>query len=188
MTFRLASPEDTAALLAIYAQSIETPVTFEYTLPSEAEFRARLLDISRNYPYLVAEEKGRVLGYAYAHQLRERPAYQWTAELSIYLDRTARSKGLGRRLYGLLMNLLTLQNLKTVYGCVTAPNPASEALHLGMGFQLCGVFHGSGYKNGQWRDVLWFEKKIGTQEQEPRSLLPFPQVEPERVRAVLEQA
>lgn len=187
MTFRFALPEDAPALLAIYAQSIDTPITFEYILPSEAEFRGRIAETSEQYPYLVAEEEGRILGYAYAHQLRERLAYQWTAELSIYLDRSAQGKGLGRRLYGLLLDLLALQNLKTVYGCVTAPNPASEALHRGLGFQLCGAFHKSGYKNGRWWDVLWFEKDIGPHTAEPQPLLPFPQVERERAQAVMER-
>ena len=89
MNIRLAVPEDAAALLAFYAQSIDTPVTFEYTLPSEEEFRSRILETRRNYPYLVAEENGRVVGYAYAHALRERLAYQWMAELSVYLDASA---------------------------------------------------------------------------------------------------
>lgn len=187
MTIRLAKPEDAQALLDIYAQSIQTPITFEYVLPSLPEFRERIIRIGRQYPYLVAEEKGRILGYAYAHTLRDWPAYQWAAELSIYLDRTARGRGLGTRLYQLLMELLALQRVNMVYGCVTAPNPASEALHLHQGFQCCGVFHRSGYKNGRWWDVLWFEKCIGNDPVAPAPPLPFSQLRLEQVQGVLQR-
>ena len=86
-TIRFAAPDDAAALLRIYAQYIETPITFEYTLPSEEEFARRIRDIQAVYPYLVYIEDGEVLGYAYAHRFQERAAYQWGAELSVYLDR-----------------------------------------------------------------------------------------------------
>ncbi|MGM9538275.1 MAG: GNAT family N-acetyltransferase [Candidatus Onthomonas sp.] len=185
MKIRLAGPEDAPALLAIYAQSINTQITFEYALPTEAEFRGRILETSARYPYLVAEEEGQVTGYAYAHALRERLAYQWTAELSIYLDASVQGRGLGKALYSRLLELLRLQGVRAVYGCVTAPNPASEALHRSLGFQLSGAFHRSGYKNGQWWDVLWFEKVIGDYGAKPETLLPFPQLEEARVRAVL---
>lgn len=185
MKIRLAGPEDAPALLAIYAQSINTQITFEYALPTEAEFRGRILETSARYPYLVAEEAGQVIGYAYAHALRERLAYQWTAELSIYLDASAQGRGLGKTLYERLMELLKLQGIQGVYGCVTAPNPASEALHRSLGFRLSGTFHRSGYKNGRWWDVLWFEKEIGDYGAEPQPLVPFPQLKEARVRAVL---
>ena len=186
MTVRFATPEDSGALLAIYAQYIHTPITFECELPSEGEFTQRVAEICRGYPYLVAEEEGRIVGYAYAHTLRERIAYQWTAELSIYLDQSARGRGIGKALYQRLLALLALQGVRTVYGCVTAPNPASEALHGGLGFRLCGTFHKSGYKSGQWWDVLWLEKDIGDHQTAPQPLVPFPQVDRESVRRVLD--
>lgn len=96
-TIRFAAPDDAAALLRIYAQYIETPITFEYTLPSEEEFARRIRDIQAVYPYLVYIEDGEVLGYAYAHRFQERAAYQWGAELSVYLDRGCVSHGLRAR-------------------------------------------------------------------------------------------
>ena len=97
-TIRFAAPDDAAALLRIYAQYIETPITFEYTLPSEEEFAQRIRDIQAVYPYLVYIEDGEVLGYAYAHRFQERAAYQWGAELSVYLDRGCVSHGIGSQL------------------------------------------------------------------------------------------
>lgn len=187
MTIRLAAPKDGEALLAIYAQYMDTPITFEYELPSQGEFCQRIEEICSGYPYLVAEEEGRVLGYAYAHTLRERIAYQWAAELSIYLAPSAQGRGLGTALYQCLLELLALQGVRTVYGCVTAPNPASEALHGKLGFRLCGTFHKSGYKSGQWWDVLWLEKEIGEYQKAPEPLVPFPRVDREQVRRALDR-
>ncbi len=167
---RLVRPSDAPALLAIYAQSIHTPVTFEYELPTLEEFRGRILDISAHYPYLVLEEGDAVVGYAYAHRLRERAAFGWDAELSVYLDRSAQGRGLGTKLYSVLLELLRRQGVQAVYGCITSPNPASVALHEKLGFRYCGAFHGTGYKDGQWWDVLWYEKQIGVGQTPPPPL------------------
>ncbi len=93
MGIRMATAADTAELLAIYGQYIDTPITFEYELPTQAEFSARIAGILAEYPYLVWEEDGRILGYGYAHRHMERAAYQWNAELSVYLDRSPEDKG-----------------------------------------------------------------------------------------------
>lgn len=157
---RFASPEDAPALLEIYRQYIDTPVTFERVLPSEEEFAGRIRSFGGTYPYLAAEESGRAVGYAYAHRFAERWAYQWGAELSVYLDRSCRGRGLGRRLYEALIGLLRLQGVRTVYGCVALPNPRSESLHEALGFRRAAVFCKAGYRLDQWRDVVWFEKQI----------------------------
>lgn len=176
MTLRFALPCDSPALLAIYAQYIDTPITFEYALPSPQEFSDRIADISRWYPYLVCEEEGHAVGYAYAHRPWPREAYQWNAELSIYLDPSVTSKGLGRRLYLALIGLLRLQGIRTAYGCVTLPNEKSERLHRALGFELIGTYHKAGYKCGQWHDVGWFEKEIVPHDSAPAPILPFPEV------------
>lgn len=160
MRFRLVKPEDSQKILKIYAQYIETPVTFECTLPTEQEFSKRIDAILGFYPYLVCEKNNQIIGYAYAHRHMEREAYQWNAELSVYLDPSFTSKGLGKHLYAMLMKILKLQGVKTVYGGVTIPNPKSEALHRELDFQVVGTYHNAGYKAGKWHDVMWFEKAI----------------------------
>ena len=109
----------------IYSQYIDTPITFEYALPTEAEFTERVKKISSVYPYLVCEVNGRIIGYAYAYRQKERMAYQWNAELSIYLGRPYTSQGIGKRLYCALIELLEKQGVKNVYGGVTLPNVKS---------------------------------------------------------------
>lgn len=185
MTLRFAAPEDSQALLDIYGQFIQTPVTGEYVLPSPAEFARRIRETLPVYPYLVLEEEGIPVGYAYAHRLGERAAYQWNAELSVYLDRTCTGRGLGRRLYRALMDLLRLQGVKTVYGVVTHPNPASEGLHRSLGFRLLGFHQNTGYKDGAWYDVAWFEKGIAPYDPDPRPVVPIAQIPGEDISRVL---
>ena len=182
---RFATAADAPALLAIYNESIPTNVTFEYELPSVEEFARRIVTMSAVYPYLVAEENGVPVGYAYAHQIGERAAYRYGAELSIYLSASACGKGLGKKLYAILMDLLRLQGIRTVYGLVASPNPASEALHRGFGFHLMGKQRNAGYKNGGWIDLLWFEKAIVPYDQTPAPLLPIGALPREAVDKIL---
>ncbi len=188
MRIRLAKETDAQALLSIYGQYIDTSITFEYRLPTEAEFAARIREIGGMYPYLVCEEDGRIVGYAYAHRQMERAAYQWNAELSIYLDREHTARGLGRRLYGLLMEILRLQGVRTVCGIVTVPNERSEQLHLSMDFHRAGTWHSAGYKSGAWHDVAWFEKHIAPFGQEPAPLLSVRQLPQAELEALLANA
>lgn len=187
ITLRSASPADAPALLAVYARYIGTPVTFECALPAETEFARRVEDITAVYPYLAAEEDGAVTGYAYAHPFAERAAYQWGAELSVYLDPGYCGRGLGRRLYTALLDLLRLQGVRTVYGVVTLPNPASEALHRSLGFTRAGVFHNAGFRLGQWRDVAWFQRDIGPYDT-PEPLRKLRDVDETLVRDILRRA
>lgn len=182
---RFASSADAERLLAIYGQYIGTSVTFEYDLPSPAEFAARIRDIIERWPYLVCEQDGAAVGYAYAHLARERKAYGWYVELSIYLDRSHTGRGLGRRLYGLLLELLRLQGVKTAMGCVTVPNPASEALHTALGFVRAGTSPSAGYKNGAWHDVAWFEKPLSPYDVPPAPVVPVGDLDPAVVQALI---
>lgn len=176
MRIRLAKLMDCQKILSIYRQYIDTPITFEETLPSFSEFFERMDGIVQAYPYLVCEEEGALAGYAYAHRAQQRAAYQWNAELSIYLDRAHTGRGYGRALYGALIDLLPLQGVRTAYGVVTMPNAASERLHLSLGFQKLAVYRAAGYKCGAWRDVAWFEKKLLPHDTAPEPLIPFPEV------------
>ena len=187
MNIRFAVPQDAPALLAIYAQYIRTPVTFETVLPSPEAFAQRIRDIQSTYPYLVLEGAGRPVGYAYAHRARERTAYDWLAELSVYLDGSYTGRGLGSALYSLLMDLLRLQGLKTAMGCVTAPNPASETMHTALGFRLVGTSFCSGYKNGAWHDVLWYEKALAPYDVPPAPLVPFPSLSDNAISPIMDK-
>lgn len=187
MKLRLATQEDVPALLAIYKRYIPTNITFEYALPSEEEFSRRVESISSFYPYLVAADGESVLGYAYAHRIAERAAYGWGAELSIYLHPDAAGKGLGKRLYLTLIELLRLQGVRTVYGLVASPNPASEELHRSLDFHLMGVQRNAGYKNGGWIDLLWFERAIAPYSPAPAPVLPIGQFPGEQIQFILKQ-
>lgn len=185
MTIRFVKPDDYKALLEIYAQYIDTPITFECFLPTEQEFENRIANISKEYPYLVCEENDRIIGYAYAHRHKEREAYQWNAELSVYLDKSFTSKGLGKRLYLILMEILKLQRINMVYGGITAGNDKSVRLHESMGFDLLGTYHNTGYKCGKWHDVLWFEKAIAPLDPAPLPILSIAQIPEEQLYNIL---
>lgn len=186
MKLRFAEPEDAQALLDVYARYIHTPITFEYDLPSREEFARRIASTLERYPYLVAEEAGKAVGYAYAHQMRERAAYQWDAELSIYLRPEDAGQGLGKKLYTGVMELARLQGVRTVYGLVTRPNPASEGLHRSLGFEQTYVQRSAGHKNGSWLDLIWFEKVLNPFTPEPQPIIPVGQLPAGEVRRVLE--
>lgn len=183
---RFAAAEDSAALLQVYAQYIDTAITFENTLPTEAEFARRLQTIQTDYPYLVCEENGQITGYAYASRYQQREAYQWNAELSVYIDRGCTARGVGRRFYQVLMEMLQLQGIRNVYGIVTVPNEKSEKLHEAFDFNRLGTYHNAGYKCGKWHDVALFEKAIAEHSMEPIPFSPIHQVEGEKLTAILQ--
>ena len=144
MNIRFATTADTGGCLAVYAEYMDTVITFETELPSHEAFAGRIRSYGAVYPWLVAEEDGVILGYAYAHRAQERAAYDWNAELSVYLAKRAAGRGLGTTLYGALLALLQKQGVRNVYGIVTLPNPASEALHRHFGFRTVGAYTRSG--------------------------------------------
>lgn len=185
---RFATEADAQALLDIYAQYMDTAITFEYELPTLAEFQGRIRTFLENYPYLVYERDGHILGYAYAHRHMERAAYQWNAELSIYLDQAIHAQGVGRQLYTALIDLLWLQNVKNVYGCITLPNEKSMGLHTALGFTTVGIYHNAGYKCGRWHDVIWVEKAISPFESEPAPLKSIWDAPQSDIQNILSQA
>lgn len=187
MKIRLAAVSDNQALRKIYAQYIETPITFECALPTAGEFADRIAQISRDYPYLVCEDGGMIIGYAYAHRQMEREAYQWNAELSVYMDRSYTSKGLGKKLYLILMEILKLQGIRTVYGGVTVPNEKSEGLHLSLGFKTLGTYRHTGYKCGKWHDVTWFEKEIAPYNSNPEPIRPVHEITEKKINDLIQR-
>ena len=195
MKLRFAVPEDAKALLRIYAQYIDTNITFEYVLPSEEEFAERICSFSQVYPYLVCEENGRIVGYAYAAAFGERAAYAWAAEVSIYLREDQRRQGIGRRLYAALEALLRAQHVQTLYACIAYPDGADDVhltknsaqFHAHIGYRLVGEFSRCGYKFGTWYSMVWMEKHIGAHEAVPQPVLPFPELAPEAMRSILHE-
>lgn len=163
---RLATAADAAELLKIYAPFVESEdrnlsdVSFEYEVPTVEEFAGRIRDISAAYPYIVCEYEGRLIGYVYAHPYIQRAAYQWGAEVTIYLAPEGQGVGLGRVMYTALENLLRLQGIKTLYSCITASNKHSVKMHEALGYKIIGTFEKTGFKHGHWLDMVWMEKRI----------------------------
>ena len=191
LCIRLASADDADGIRVVYAPFIDTPVTFEEEVPSCEAYRERIVRICEKYPCLVAEEDGRIVGFAYAHELRERIAFQWNAELSVYLAPAAQGRGAGSCLYAALLELLRLTGIKAVYGVVTSPNPASERLHRAFGFALMGVQPHAGFTCGAWHNVAWYVREIAPFEDAPAPPAPFPtyaSAHPDQVSDVIARA
>ncbi len=171
MMLRFAQVSDAAQMLAVYAPYIEQTVyTFEYEPPTEAEFAERIRTITRQFPWLVWEQDGRILGYAYGSAPFERAAYRWCAEVSIYLHPHAQRQGIGRRLYTALERLLFLQGYRVLYALVTRENEASLMFHREMGYTAIAELPACGVKFGRWIGVVYLEKRAcdgGIPDREP---------------------
>lgn len=168
MDIRPALTSDVPGILEIYAPFVrETSITFEYEVPELPVFEERFKSVTANYPWLVAISGSQVLGYAYAMRFRERTAYQWCCECSVYVHPDVRRRGLARRLYERLFQELRLRGLINVYAVITLPNPQSVALHEHLGFETAGVLRKSGYKHGAWHDVLLMELFLAKHPQNP---------------------
>lgn len=178
---RTASPADANALLELYTPYVEkTAITFEYDVPTPEEFENRITRTLKNYPYLVAEQNGELLGYAYTGPFVGRAAYGWSAEVSIYLNENNRKMGIGRRLYDALERISKTQNILNLNACIGYTKTEDEYLtnnsmefHAHMGYTLVGRFHNSGYKFGRWYDMIWMEKLISEHPDNPLPVVPF---------------
>ena len=158
---RRATLEDVPAILEIYKPYIlHTAITFEYDVPTLEVFKERFLTITREFPWLVWEENGTVLGYAYAERPFVRAAYQWAADLAIYLAPEAQGKGIGRKLYNAVEDLIRRQGYFLCYGVVTSANERSCAFHEAMGYKKAAVFENCGFKFGNWYGTIWYEKRL----------------------------
>ena len=168
-SIRNAVIDDAARLLEIYTYYVEsTAITFEYDIPTIEDFRSRMKHTMEKYPYLVIEVDGVILGYAYAGSFVGRAAYDWSCEMTIYLDHTAQKQGLGRKLYVALEQALKDMGILNLYACIGYPAVPDEYLttnsadfHAHLGFAEVGRFHKCGYKFGRWYDMIWMEKVIG---------------------------
>jgi phosphinothricin acetyltransferase len=155
---RLAHAGDAAAVAAIYAPSVTDAATsFELTPPDAGEIAARIARLSTHAPWLVMVRDGDIAGFAYASRHRERAAYQWSVDTSVYVRADQRRTGVGRSLYCTLLALLGVQGFYAAHAGITLPNPGSVALHEAMGFGRIGVEPSVGYKLGAWHDVGWWQ-------------------------------
>ncbi|MDG6895227.1 GNAT family N-acetyltransferase [Volucribacter amazonae] len=167
MLIRPARAEDAEALIAIYAPYVEqTAITFEYDVPTVAEFAERITCISQDYPYLVAEQNGKIVGYAYGSAFAKRAAYHWSVELSIYLDQQQRGQGIGQQLYQQLEQQLAERGMVNLLACIALPNDASIAFHQKRGYQQVAHFPKIGYKFAQWHDIVWLQKRLLVEDKE----------------------
>ena len=156
---RIATEADVPQMLAIYAPYIVTTTyTFEYEVPTEAEFLSRFRSLTVQFPWLVWEEDGRILGYAYGSAPFERAAYRWCAEDSVYLLPQAHGRGIGTRLCTTLEQLLRYQGYRRLYSLISSENPGSVAFHEKLGYAICGDLQGCGIKFGREIGVIWMEK------------------------------
>jgi L-amino acid N-acyltransferase YncA len=171
MPIRDATEHDAAACAAIYAPYVtDTAITFEYEPPTEAEMARRIAAAQRAHAWLVLEDGGRVVGYACAGPYKERAAYRWSCEVSVYLEMGRRRSGSGRALYEALFARLAERGFRTLVAGMTLPNDASEGLHRALGFEPIGISRRIGWKHGQWRDVAWAQRLLTTDDGPPTEL------------------
>ena len=158
---RIATEADVPAILSVYAPYILTSTaTFEYEVPSEAEFLRRFQTITSRFPWLVWEENGEILGYAYASAPYERAAFAWCAEPSVYLRPQARGRGIAAALYTALEDILRIQGYQVLYALITAENEASLRFHEKQGYVRSVCFDSCGFKFGRWLGLIWMEKRL----------------------------
>lgn len=185
VNLRVASVDDAEELLKIYTPYVQkTAITFEYDVPTPEEFRKRIENTLKKYPYLVVEKDGQLLGYTYTGPFIGRAAYGWGAELSIYLREDCRRMGLGKMLYHAIEGISRAQNILNLNACIGDPEVEDEYLtknsiqfHSHMGYRMVGRFHQCGYKFGRWYHMVWMEKIIGAHTPEPAPVLPFPELD-----------
>ncbi len=161
MIIRTVAEEDAKAIASIYRYYVEeTAISFEYEAPSEEEMKARIRSIYRDYPFIVAEENGQILGYAYAHRFSQRAAYRVSVEVTIYLDKDRTEKGIGSALYAELERQLRKMNIHSLYAIVMYPGYGSVEFHEKQGYRIVGKLTDCGEKYGKLWSVVYMEKKI----------------------------
>mgnify|MGYP003586816036 CR=1 FL=1 len=187
ITLRIATPSDAAQILEIYKLYVQkTAISFEYEVPSPEEFSERISNTLKKYPYIVAEQAGEILGYAYMGAFSGRAAYDWSAESSIYLKEGKKKLGLGARLYQAIEAIAKAQNILNLTACIAYPEVEDEYLtknsvqfHEHLGYELVGRFHKCGYKFDRWYDIVWMQKLLGEHSANPAPIISFPNLSAE---------
>lgn len=185
---RLAIPNDAADILTIYAPYIQnTSFTFETEVPSLEEFGERIKTYLINWPWLVCEIDGKIAGYAYATKYRERTAYQWSVESSIYIHDDFQKKGIGRALYTSLFEILKKQGFNNVYAVINLPNEKSVSFHESCGFKYFATYEKVGYKSGKWKNVGWWRLIINEFGDNPAAPIIFSELKKEFLSKIFEK-
>ena len=188
LKIEIASKGDISPMLSIYSRYVSnTTFSFEYTPPTFEDFSQRFDRITARFPWLVCKDGEKVIGYAYGDIAFTRAAYQWDADLSVYIDEKCHRGGIGRALYYCLEHILSLQGYHTVYGIVTGENTVSKNFHHHMGYDLVGTFPGTGYKSGKWLSVDWFSKHILPLSDNPEVPAAFSELDAGEVNKILQE-
>lgn len=184
-SIRLAIAEDSRDILDIYSYYIRcTPVSFETEVPALPDFTRRIESIAADYPYLVYVIDGKTAGYAYASRHAERAAYRYGVDVSIYVSQQYHGRGIACKLYSCLFDILRELGYFNAYAIITVPNARSEHFHRNFGFSVIGVCHKTGYKAGEWHDVLWMEKRLREHTANPAPLKTMTQLTDEFLHRV----
>lgn len=185
-TLRPATTDDAPEIARIYAPFVsESVVSFESVTPTAEEIESRIATKTDQYPWLVCT-LDEVVGYAYATSHRDRDAYRWSVDVSVYVDPDHHRRGIARALYTALFALSREQGLFNAYAGIALPNPASTGFHESMGFEPVGTYHGVGYKRGNWHDVRWYEKTLDERPADPDPPVAFPDLDASIIECALE--
>ncbi len=183
-----ASFTDAPDIRAIYAPYVEnTAYSFECVVPSVLEFVKRIAETKRDFPYLTAKADGKLMGYAYAHKPFSRQAYSWVAEISVYVDPQFHRSGVGRALYECMFDFLYEMGFFVIYATIESENETSIAFHRKMGFIKGPIFKNTGYKLGEWRSLVWMEKRIRTRAEEVKPIKRFSSLNKSYVQEIFTQ-
>jgi phosphinothricin acetyltransferase len=175
----MARPDDGDGIRAIYAPFVaDTPISFELDVPSVADMRRRVTELTAQHPWLVVEDERGIAGYAYGSAHRSRAAYGWSTDVSAYVRPDSHRRGLGSALYAALLELLHRQGYRQAFAGITLPNAASVGLHEAMGFVPVGVYRNVGWKLGRWHDVGWWQCGLGPPSPEPHTPRPVTELDP----------
>jgi len=186
---RQAQARDAAMIAAVYAPYVrDTTISFETEPPAAEEMSRRIAAIVARHPWLVAEQGGRILGYAYAGEHRSRASYRWDVDVAVYLAAEAQRRGIGRRLYLALFEVLRRLGYVNAYAGISLPNAASVGLHEALGFTPVGIYRKVGYKHGAWHDVGWWAFGLQPPPSTPAEPMPYPMLDQLSLRSLLEAA
>jgi phosphinothricin acetyltransferase len=188
-TIRIAKQDDTASVLSIYAPYIQkTSFTFETEVPSIQEFQERINLYLNSWPWIVCDINGETAGYAYATKHRERTAYQWCAESSVYVHDDFLRNGVAKALYSALIEILKLQGYRNLYAVINLPNDKSVAFHEHIGFTYFATYENVGYKLGKWKNVGWWQLQLNEYTTEPSAPIKFSEMDFKTIESIFKSA